>query len=417
MLMLTSRLFALAGCTLALVAQTAWTQDEPPAEPLPSLDDIRNDTRRALVVEALIRSDGTAELGQVLVSQTPPRSNIGNPPLMLVEWFDADGNPLGDMNAWDPRWEFQHTDAGEQVVVLPEGLGAFFISFNHQIASVKIHDQEAALELLTVDVSEVVAEFCTQNPDDPNCENLTPPNSPPEADAGGPYLVAVNTDVLLDASASTDPDGDTLTYLWAAPGGGGIDDATHPAPTFTATTAGIYPLTLEVCDPFAACDTAESSVVVYDPAGGFVTGGGWIDSWPGSCGPAAPDGVCEDDPTGRATFGFVARYKKGAAAPDGNTAFVFQAASLRFDSDSYDWLVVAGKDRAQFKGMGSIDGVPGYEFMLTAYDGGDTNPDGFRIKIWTGTDLVYDNLTGADDSASQGNTQPLSGGSIVIHTK
>jgi hypothetical protein len=174
MLMSTSKLFAFAGMALALIAQPVWAQVDPSTEPLPNFDDILNDTRRALVVETLIRSDGTAESGQILVSESPPRSNIGNPPLLLVEWFDAKGNLLGDMNDWDPRWEFQQTETGEQLVVLPEGLGAFIIPFSHQIASVKIHDQEAALELLVVGVSDIVTEFCTQNPNDINCDGFTP---------------------------------------------------------------------------------------------------------------------------------------------------------------------------------------------------------------------------------------------------
>jgi DNA-binding NarL/FixJ family response regulator len=43
---------------------------------------------------------------------------------------------------------------------------------------------------------------------------------------------------------------------------------------------------------------------VYDPSGGFVTGGGWIDS---------PAGSYTADPalTGKAKFGFVSKYKKG----------------------------------------------------------------------------------------------------------
>ncbi len=76
-------------------------------------------------------------------------------------------------------------------------------------------------------------------------------------------------------------------------------------------------------------------IVVYDPNGGFVTGGGWIDS---------PAGAYTADPslTGKATFGFVARYQKGANAPDGNTQFQFHAAGFTFKSTSYEWLVVAG---------------------------------------------------------------------------
>jgi hypothetical protein len=199
---------------------------------------------------------------------------------------------------------------------------------------------------------------------------------------------------------------------------GTLAGAATAAPSFSAGEAGIYPVTLEVCDPDGLCHSAETSVVVYDPSAGFVTGGGWIQSPSGSCGPAAPAGVCEGDAVGRANFGFVAKYKKGAKVPEGQAEFVFQAGNLRFHSDVYEWLVVSGKDRAQFKGSGSINGVAGYQFMITAYDGGPQGTDGFRIKITTGDgSVVYDNRAGLDDALSQGNTQAISGGNIVIHAK
>ena len=112
-------------------------------------------------------------------------------------------------------------------------------------------------------------------------------------------------------------------------------------------------------------------------------------------------------PTGKATFGFVAKYKKGANVPDGNAQFQFRAGDLDFQSTSYQWLVVAGS-KAQFKGVGVINGQGSYTFMISADDG---NPDTFRIKIWyeeDGTEvIVYDN----------GAQQVLGGGSIVVHTK
>src|SRR5690606_4013195 len=102
-------------------------------------------------------------------------------------------------------------------------------------------------------------------------------------------------------------------------------------------------------------------VVVYDPAGGFTAGGGTIES---------PAGALVDDPsaTGRAIFGFVAKYKKGQSVPDGNTSFRFNAGDFVLSSTSYDWLVVAGT-RAQYKGEATVNGVPGYGFMLSVVDG------------------------------------------------
>lgn len=181
--------------------------------------------------------------------------------------------------------------------------------------------------------------------------------------------------------------------------------------SYVYSTPGVYTLAVTVTDKDGAVvATSYQYIVVYDPSAGFVTGGGWIDS---------PAGAYVADPTlsGKASFGFVAKYKKGATTPSGNTQFNFKAGDLNFSSDLYDWLVVAGA-RAQFKGEGSVNGVAGYGFMLTAIDGdvaGGGDADKFRIKIWESATghIVYDNQVGADDDAQL--TTLLSKGSIVIH--
>ena len=178
--------------------------------------------------------------------------------------------------------------------------------------------------------------------------------------------------------------------------------------------AGVHTLCVSGTD--AAGNTSAEECVflaVYDPDGGFVTGGGWIDS---------PLGAYVVDPllSGKANFGFVSKYKKGQQVPVGNTEFQFKAGNLNFHSDNYDWLVIAGH-RAQYKGTGTINGTGSYGFMLTAVDAEltpSTGIDLFRIKIWdkaNGDTVVYDNQYGAEDDVDP-STQ-LGGGSIVIHAK
>jgi hypothetical protein len=188
-------------------------------------------------------------------------------------------------------------------------------------------------------------------------------------------------------------------------GGGFVSDS------FSFQDPGVYTVVLRVTDDDGG-ETASDPVtfVVYDPSEGFVTGGGWIDS---------PAGALPSDPSlvGRATFGFVSKYKKGATIPTGQTDFQFRAGSLNFSSTSYQWMVVAGA-RAQYKGMGTINGAGQFGFMLTAVDGqlnGGGGADKFRIKIWDlNTDaLVYDNQLGASDDATPATA--LGGGQIIIH--
>ena len=119
--------------------------------------------------------------------------------------------------------------------------------------------------------------------------------------------------------------------------------------------------------------------------------------------------------TGKASFGFVSKYLPGATVPTGQTEFQFKAGGLNFHSSLYEWLVVAGA-RAQFKGVGTINGGGNYGFLLTAIDGalpGGNGVDRFRIKITGPGGIVYDNQPGAGDNDDP-NTA-LGGGNIVIH--
>jgi hypothetical protein len=230
-------------------------------------------------------------------------------------------------------------------------------------------------------------------------------------------VVAVNTAVGASASF-TDPgvlDTHSASWDWGD-GTSSVGTVTQGAGSGTVSdnhtysSAGIYTVTLTVTDNDGDSGTSTYEyVVVYDPSAGFVTGGGWIDSPTG-----ADKRLGNEALTGKANFGFVAKYKKGANEPDGNTEFQFKAGNLNFHSTWYQWLVVAGT-KATFKGEGTINGMGNYGFMLSAIDG---TPDKFRIKIWdkdADDFVVYDNLVdGGGDDADP--TTALGGGSIIVHT-
>jgi len=232
-----------------------------------------------------------------------------------------------------------------------------------------------------------------------------------------PVKVGTPVSVLTTFTDPGTADTHTATWTWedgtsagtvTETGGSGSVSGTH-----TYTQPGIYTISAIVKDDDGGIGTSTVTtayVVIYDPSGSFVTGGGWINS---------PAGAYTANPTmtGKANFGFVSKYKKGATVPDGETEFQFTAGNLNFHSSSYEWLVIANL-KATYKGVGTINGAGKYGFILSAIDG-DKKPDTFRIKIWefnkgnNPEGMVYDNLINQPDDADP--TTTLGGGSIVIH--
>ncbi len=237
-----------------------------------------------------------------------------------------------------------------------------------------------------------------------------------------PNPVAIGTDVLLSALVDDTTTGgssiasaeyriDAGTFLPLSATDGGFDAVTEGVsgtiPWASIAQVGIYSVCVRGTDqPGNVGPESCVLLVVYDPSEGFVTGGGWIDSPQGAY-------LADDTVFGRANFGFVAKYKKGKSVPDGQTEFMFSAAGLSFHSTAYEYLLVnRNSSRAQFKGVGTINGTGEYGFMIWATDGdlNGSEQDTFRIKIWLehadGTQtVVYDN----------GSDQVLSGGNVTIH--
>jgi probable HAF family extracellular repeat protein len=229
-----------------------------------------------------------------------------------------------------------------------------------------------------------------------------------------PVQIGTTATVTASFADAGTADTHTATIAW---GDGAVDGATPNesggsgtlAASHGFTAPGVYTVTATVADDDGAVSSASFRyVVVFDPTGGFVTGGGWFDS---------PLGAYAADPslTGRASLGFVAKYAPGAPTPTGNTEFQFKAGNLTFKSSEYQWLVVAGA-RAQFKGTGTVNGGGSYTFLITAVDGqlpGGSGVDLLRVKIWSAGGVIYDNKAGASDADTP--STALGGGSIVIH--
>jgi hypothetical protein len=349
-------------------------------------------------------------------------------------WMPADGIMVKyyDRNDLDFVAAFGH-DPGPSLypVIFESDLGQIGMDFTGSYLS----EEPGSVELRYPHTTDVL--ILVQYGDEPILGDLT--DHTEFLDEGGPALIGPvivfpnQAPVITDVVGPGDPlqigtaatitatftdrnvhDSHTALIDW---GDGAITDAIVDHDGMTATgdhgyaTPGVYVVTVTVTDSGDLSDTAAYQyVVVYDPDGGFVTGGGWIDSPPGAY---VPDPTL----TGLATFGFVSKYKKGAHVPTGTTEFQFHAGDLNFHSDDYQWLVVAGA-KAMFKGTGTVNGEDGYSFLISATDAAltpSTDVDLFRIKIWsTATgEIIYDNQLGDADDADPATA--IGGGAIVVH--
>jgi len=175
------------------------------------------------------------------------------------------------------------------------------------------------------------------------------------------------------------------------------------------SSAGVYSIRLTVRDKDGGSDTKLSSapIVVFDPAGGRLTGGGWV---------ASPAGAVAFAPTaaGKLTFSLNARYEPGSSIPTGKAELNLTVGKLEFRSTSLDWLV-ATEASAQVQGRGTVNGSGDYAFSVVAMDGQSTGA--VRIRIWhrTSGTLLYDSRPGAP--LDETGVTALGGGSIQLHAR
>ena len=242
-------------------------------------------------------------------------------------------------------------------------------------------------------------------------DRLAPNVTAPTFDAN-PH--PVGSDVLVSAAATGGVGGIAAAeyFVDTDPGVGNASPMTVSGSTLSARLSGlvpgVYTIGVRARDGSGAWSAAATALlVVYDPSGGFVTGGGWI--VPGGPGSDPGDVLPGLDGVSRANFGFNVKYQKGSSTvPGGALQFHYNAGRLHLKSTAFDWLVVTNTSWAKFQGLATIDGAGGalYPFRVEARDG---SPDRLVLRVWAPS---------ADPSVAEALYKvsgDVSGGEITIH--
>lgn len=211
----------------------------------------------------LVVNDGTVDSSANIVvinveeaaQNSAPTANAGadqNVAVAALVQLNASGSSDADGDALTYTWQFTSR---------PNGSAA---SFN---------DANSATPTFTADVAGnfVISLIVNDGTVDSSADSVTviasaaPVNSAPTASAGPDQNVEVAALVQLDGSASSDPDGDNLTYAWtftSRPNGSAasLSDTTSVTPTFTADVVGDYSISLVVND--GTLSSAADSVTV-----------------------------------------------------------------------------------------------------------------------------------------------------------
>ena len=172
---------------------------------------------------------------------TPPVADAGNDQTVTVGelvTLDGSGSSDADGDMLSYAWSFLNVPLGSSATLSDPG--AVMPTFTADIQG------EYVIQL-------VVNDGQADSVPDEVIVVTVPGNSPPVANAGPDQTVLLGTTVQLDGSASTDVDGDTLTFAWTiahAPQGStaALSDVTAVNPTFVADLPGDYVVELIVDD-------------------------------------------------------------------------------------------------------------------------------------------------------------------------
>ena len=206
----------------------------------------------------LVVNDGTSDstpdsiLIVLAIANEPPTANAG--PDQNVETgslVTLDGSGSTDLEGDTLTYDW--------VLSTPAGSGAT-LSDTAAVSPTYIADVDGTY---TIDLT--VSDDAGQSTIDEVVVNATTTNAAPVANAGPDQNVATGSLVKLDASASSDANGDMLSYTWTltnipTSSIATLSDSTSSSPQFTADLDGTYEATLVVND--GSIDSTTSTVMI-----------------------------------------------------------------------------------------------------------------------------------------------------------
>ncbi len=242
-----------------------WTLVTRPAT---SLAQLLNDTtvKPSFVIDVsgdyvarLIVNDGTvdsvADDVRVTTRNSLPIANAGasqNVVVGAVVQLDGSGSTDVDRDPLTYEWNLMTVPAGSAAAL--SDASAVKPTFSADVVGLYVvqlivHDPSSSSTAATVSI---------------DAQPSPPLNRAPVADAGAAQTVAIGAMVTLAGSASSDPDGDPLTYRWSltSPAGSSaeLDDPLSVNPSFVADLAGTYVAQLIVND--GTVDSAPDTVSI-----------------------------------------------------------------------------------------------------------------------------------------------------------
>jgi hypothetical protein len=236
-----------------------------------------------------------------------------------------------------------------------------------------------------------------------------------------PEPATVGSTVELSGKFNAPGTATVASVMWDFGDGSPMVEATLPAEeqgkgaafatgSHAYTEQGIYTVTLTVTDSEGRVGHDTLYVPVHDPSDKrFVVGEGELLS--------PVDALIGSGTADTLYVALDAKRHPVTRAPIGTVTLQLADAGLGFEATSIDWLVIEPDGTAFIKGLGELDGVGGYEYLVSLNDGGRRGTDTLRARVWgTGAGkngaVVYDSQVLAPLGADP--IGPLTAGNLTL---